>query len=1179
MAIPIFRRVCIATWFWMMVIPVTAQFQEYQLQFFDYPVGIRSDDILSLGNDQKGRLWILYRSRVLRFDGKESQTFGYSPRFKSLLCDNGGQVWVSSEKEVFLFSEQTGTFDSVKVDEDDQGLKMGPLAELSDGRIWMITNLGFYQYDPSVGIFRKAVTELPRDMPFLDDVLVYYKDRLFFHNEQYVYRYSVSTGQLDSLKGGLLYDIFPVSEDSILINLRNATPRWYQFSTRSVTRVSLGKDFPESFSMRHMARVAPPYFLIATSEGMLEYDAGKKVFLKQNFFLNGRKLATKEFGNFILYDDKEGYVWLATTDGDGIARFAIRNPPMALMKISQMDDDVPVSVNDVRRIVQDENGNLWAATGNGFACWKKEERKWILFPPVRNDSTRLSHESIRGLVYDGKYLILGPTNKGLWLYNINTGQYKRPVYDSYETRQLSEKDFVNDIVTLQNGNHIIVADRAIYLLNGKTYKLSRYTHPAIQKSFAGYCTQGADGIVWIATQSNIYCFDGDMNYLLTVPDVYKNNTLNYGYTCFMMKDNGLLLHCSSGLYALYYENGKIRSEKITPLFNQIILFILYMDGNGVIWAGSENGIYRYDPKTSELNLFDRSDNVQGYGFNSNSGFKDRDGLLYFGGLNGVNYWQPESFSPPNQSFEAYISKVSIGNVDYSMYAFNTLNPIQYADHSLSVSFGSVYFNNPEKIQYRYKLSRIDDEWKEIGNNNLVRFSSLSPGNYTLEMEASLNQIDWKSASNSLHFIILKPFWLTWWFISSCILLAMLVIGRFVVVQRRKIRMHKDDLEAAKAINYFYSGIYNADNIEDELFHIGENCIKQLHYEYAEIYSINWQTNVLIPLVKLKSKFIDSAKTEVPFEREMVKRVSVSGNPEVTDYKSKLKGRDLQKNQPLSEIAVPVITEGKVWGILYGGHTQKNFFTQRQLSVLIAIASLCANKIIKTKADKEKAKAASVLADTRQKMAEAEMQALRAQMNPHFIFNCLNSINRYIVKSDQVTASLYLTRFARLIRLILDNSNSRSITLASELEALRLYVEMEGIRFEKKFNFDIHLAEGVYPESIYVPPLIIQPYVENAIWHGLLHKDSEGCLIVSIGRNENTMLQCIIEDNGIGREHAGMLKSKTKTPGKSLGMQLTESRLVLLSRQIGLNASVKILDLKNDQGEPLGTKVIMNIPID
>ena len=251
--------------------------------------------------------------------------------------------------------------------------------------------------------------------------------------------------------------------------------------------------------------------------------------------------------------------------------------------------------------------------------------------------------------------------------------------------------------------------------------------------------------------TGLYCFDEEMRYLLTVPEYFGRNVITDVYTGFMMQDNGLLFSSTTGLYTLYYKSGAVTSKKLTAVFDGINLYAVYQDRNGIIWASSENGIYRFDPKTSKLNLFDRSDNIQGYGFNSNSWFRDRDGILYFGGLNGINYWQPETFSAPYQSFETYISKVRIGNVDYSMYAFDTLGPVSYADRSISVAFAAVYFNNLEKVKYRYKLVGLDTEWKEIGNSNIVRFSSLDPGMYTLEMEASLNQVDWKKASNTLAF--------------------------------------------------------------------------------------------------------------------------------------------------------------------------------------------------------------------------------------------------------------------------------------------------------------------------------------------------------------------------------------------------------------------------------------------
>lgn len=215
---------------------------------------------------------------------------------------------------------------------------------------------------------------------------------------------------------------------------------------------------------------------------------------------------------------------------------------------------------------------------------------------------------------------------------------------------------------------------------------------------------------------------------------------------------------------------------------------------------------------------------------------------------------------------------------------------------------------------------------------------------------------------------------------------------------------------------------------------------------------------------------------------------------------------------------------------------------------------------------------------REHMAELEMRALRAQMNPHFIFNCLNSINRYIVKSDNATASLYLTRFAKLIRLILDNSNSKKVLLSNELEALKLYIEMERIRFDSKFDYHIIIDKEVHTDSIGVPSLIIQPYVENAIWHGLLHKESHGSLWIKIRMVDENTLECIIEDNGVGREKAAEFRSKSATGKKSLGMKLTEDRIAVLNQYAQTNASVEIVDLEDDQRLAAGTRVVVIIPV-
>lgn len=214
----------------------------------------------------------------------------------------------------------------------------------------------------------------------------------------------------------------------------------------------------------------------------------------------------------------------------------------------------------------------------------------------------------------------------------------------------------------------------------------------------------------------------------------------------------------------------------------------------------------------------------------------------------------------------------------------------------------------------------------------------------------------------------------------------------------------------------------------------------------------------------------------------------------------------------------------------------------------------------------------------EQIAQTEMKALRAQMNPHFIFNSLNSIQKYILENNHFEASQYLTKFSRLIRLILDHSNQNNILLSSEIELLKLYVEMESLRFDNKFDYTIYVTADISTETIEIPSMLVQPYVENAIWHGLLHKENKGLLTIIFAKNEENELIATIEDNGIGREKAGVLKSKQVLKKKSYGIQITENRIALINKMQNINTSCSIEDLKDYNNNSLGTKITIRIPI-
>jgi hypothetical protein len=212
------------------------------------------------------------------------------------------------------------------------------------------------------------------------------------------------------------------------------------------------------------------------------------------------------------------------------------------------------------------------------------------------------------------------------------------------------------------------------------------------------------------------------------------------------------------------------------------------------------------------------------------------------------------------------------------------------------------------------------------------------------------------------------------------------------------------------------------------------------------------------------------------------------------------------------------------------------------------------------------------------MSKIELKALRSQMNPHFIFNSLNSIQHYIFNTRSEEAIKYLSKFARLVRIILNNSERPTVTVGDDIEALRLYLELEQMRFEEKFDYEIIVDDDVDPDYDIMPPLLMQPYVENAILHGLNPKPVKGKLTINL-HSKNNFLICTITDNGIGREKAAEIRRTMPLKNyKSLGMKITEDRLKILNEINNSQLSVTITDLKDANNQPLGTRVELFVPL-
>lgn len=222
------------------------------------------------------------------------------------------------------------------------------------------------------------------------------------------------------------------------------------------------------------------------------------------------------------------------------------------------------------------------------------------------------------------------------------------------------------------------------------------------------------------------------------------------------------------------------------------------------------------------------------------------------------------------------------------------------------------------------------------------------------------------------------------------------------------------------------------------------------------------------------------------------------------------------------------------------------------------------KQIKEKAEMEKQK------------ISIEQRMLRAQMNPHFIFNSLNSINNFIGSNDGVQAQNFLSKFARLMRLILENSRKSMVSLESEIQTLRLNLELEQMRFNNNFDFSINIEDEIDEEECWISPMLLQPFVENAIKHGLKKDEKGGFIKIDISL-KGDMLYCEIEDNGIGRDASAQRSLNGGRQHNSLGTKVTLERFEILRHDFNKDAGFEIIDLKDDDGNAKGTKVVVRLP--
>lgn len=527
------------------------------------------------------------------------------------------------------------------------------------------------------------------------------------------------------------------------------------------------------------------------------------------------------------------------------------------------------------------------------------------------------------------------------------------------------------------------------------------------------------------------------------------------------------------------------------------------------------------------------------------------------------------------------------------------NPLSlsYKNNSLQINFTAIDFKNQDNLTYFYKLEGADAEWTSAENKTSITYQNLSSGKYRFLVKVKNSKGIWSEETAGFTFIIQTPFWQRWWFIAIAFLLT---TGFIYALYKRRINTirkkesakteleklrtvsFRHQLEIEQVVNFFATSINEQETIDDMLWDVAKNLIGRLGFEECMIYLWDNEKTVLIQ----KAGYGIKGSMQLEMDKniyDVQKGKGIVGASVASGQYLLVNDTSLDKRYfsadgkvMLSELCVPIVHNSEVIGAINTENSEKNFYSEWHVQILLTIASMLAEKIDTLEAQQQTREKEMEVLKLNKDLATSQLTALRAQMNPHFIFNALNSVQQYILQGDVTEANRYLSKFSKLQREVLTNSDQNFITLEKELEVLNLYLELEQLRFDGSFVYEIKLDTAIDADEIKIPPMIIQPFVENSIWHGLMPKQGERWVKIHFTFSNDDLLVCTVTDNGIGREAASRLKQNGHPQHKSKGLSLVYDRLNILRQQYEQAFDVTITDITDSNDLPMGTEVKLHI---
>ena len=1169
--------------------------------------GLTDNYINSMAVDKTGNLWIGTGDGLNMFNGKTVIKFFNQeyPQLRSdiirqVLCDNNNRVWVlTAEGNVTVIDDQR-KFHRLGLYIDKQFVATGAMFQTISNGIILLGKGKHYKLNPgtafndadSLSMRNFSVFSLAGcDSLFIkgySQAVAFDADRYFFNSADGIYNVNYKTAALERKynvsgkllltkwddKGLLMYD-----EKENQLQLLDLVSEKISFPLEGI-RDQFG-EIPTAFFTR-AKKISETQLLLTTRKaGLYIYDISSRHLF--NYRHNAADPTTVINNSpAVITKGNDGWVFLGATP-NGVSYF---NSNAVIGQRAIFQDKFGNSYDGyINTLTTLDNDKYYICTSENLIEWTRSTNatEFVNYATIKGKPL-LSGEEVYNLAFDSmQHLWVATAHYGIFILDKNKKQIKHLEYDSTQFNTIPKKQVIHMQVGLDGYMWLSTAS-GVCKVHPSTFKIERFTDTALSIVDKEYCYRA-----WFSDRNTMwFCMarQGLWKYDLITRKVKiydETNGLLSKEVFTINKDrfNNIYVGTVKGL-SIFFTNGTSRSFSMKDgLLNKRVEALL-LDKQNRMWIGNDVGLACFNIQDTSIKVFDERYGLSIQGFRINSYHQNSDDELVWGTERGLQYFYPDDMLRQKINFTPTINRVETRNIFSDLTRSDSFH-LSAFDNYVTFYFTSIDYSTHLRTFYEYKLEGLDKDWIKVIDQNFVRYSSLPPGTYTFKVRASNDGKVWKDAENSVMISIAKPWWQELWFKIAGLILGLLLIWYVINYYRKKQIEQREELETEAVVNYFASQINSGRNADEILWDVVRNCISKLNFVDCVIYLVDEKRNVLVQRAAYGAKNEQAFDIHEPIEiaigKGIVGTVAKTGIAEIISDTDKDPRYIVDDEKRYSEIAVPLMMDGKVIGVIDSEHPRKNYFTPNHLKILSAIGVLCANQLERAKVEEEIQVAEKEVLVNKQKVAESRLQSLRLQMNPHFLFNALNSIQQMILANEDMVATSYLSRFSKLLRSILVHSDKEMVTLKEEIEILNLYVELESVRFKDKFSYSINYDPDIDTEEIKIPTLLVQPFVENAIWHGLMHKEDMKELAIEF-TEEGDFIKCIVQDNGIGRKKSNELKISTGqgSKHKSKGIEVSVERLKNMRNDSGVCGKMNIIDLKDDAGNIKGTKVELYFPV-